>query len=491
MGAMTTIAKGANLAVTAGAVRAQLRWSAGPGVPDIDGSALLLQSSGKVTGDDDFVFYNQPRHPSGAVRHVGKSAGSDTVEVDLSALPTAVERVVLAASADGGTFGQVPGLTLVVSDLATDAPIAEFVIAAAAETAIVGGELYRRNGQWKFRAVGQGYASGLAGLASDFGISVGDDPATAPSAPAPPYPAPNAPAPPASTPSAPPAPPTAAAGGLDLSAPTPSAPPPPAATYSTGLDLSGPPSLSPPPPPTVSGGLDLSAASPQPAYAPPAPQSTFVAPAPAAPPPPPSAPPAPPANAPVTLDGGRVNLVKGSRVSLVKRGAPALGQVTMGLGWDPARGRRSVDLDASVIAFDSSGRRLEMVWFSHLKAFGGAIRHAGDNLTGRGDGDDEQINVDLAALPREVTALVFTITSFRGQKFTDVANAFCRLIDARGGAELVRYDLSDSQPASGVIMAAMRRTPDGSWEMRAIGEFQDAKTVKSLVDPAARYATLP
>jgi stress response protein SCP2 len=468
---MTTIAKGANLAVTAGAVRAQLRWSAGPGVPDIDGSALLLQSSGKVTGDEDFIFYNQPQHPSGAARHVGKSAGSDTVEVDLSALPGAVERVVLAASADGGTFGQVPGLTLVVSDLATGAPIADFVIAAAAETAIVGGELYRRNGQWKFRAVGQGYASGLAGLASDFGISVGDEPAAAPPAPAPP---------------------AVAAGSLDLSAPTP-APGAPPATYTTGLDLSGPPSTRTPatPPPTMSGGLDLSAPSPQPGYAPPPPQPAFVAP-PAAPSPPvPSSPPAPPANAPVTLDGGRVNLVKGSRVSLVKRGAPALGQVTMGLGWDPARGRRSVDLDASVIAFDAGGRRLEMVWFSHLKAFGGAVRHAGDNLTGRGDGDDEQIHVDLAALPREVTALVFTITSFRGQKFTDVANAFCRLIDARGGAELVRYDLSDSQPASGVLMAALRRTPDGSWEMRAIGEFQDAKTVKSLVEPAARYATLP
>jgi stress response protein SCP2 len=181
---MPTITKGANLPIDAAAVRAQLSWTAGPGVPDVDGSALLLRADGRVGSDDDFVFYNQPRHPSGAVRHVGKSGTADTVEVDLAALPAGVERVVLAASADGGTFGRVPGLRLVVADTADGASLAEFPISASDETALVSGELYRRDGRWKFRAVGQGYASGLAGLATDFGISV-DAPAAIPPPPPP------------------------------------------------------------------------------------------------------------------------------------------------------------------------------------------------------------------------------------------------------------------------------------------------------------------
>src|SRR5690606_15663759 len=125
------------------------------------------------------VFYNQPRHTSGAVRHFGKQRGSgtatDTVEVDLGAVEPAVERIALCASADGGTFGQVPGLMLRLLDAGTGAEVARFVMAAGSETAFIGGELYRRQGAWKFRAVGQGYAAGLAGLATDFGITV-DDP---------------------------------------------------------------------------------------------------------------------------------------------------------------------------------------------------------------------------------------------------------------------------------------------------------------------------
>ncbi len=175
---MTTIAKGGNLPIDAAAVRAQLSWGSGQAVPDVDGSALLLRADGRVASDDDFVFFNQTRHPSGTVRHAGKVGTTDTVEVDLARLPNEVERVVLAASADGGTFGQVPGLRLVISDAGTGAALVEFVIAAQTETALISGEFYRRDRRWKFRAVGQGYASGLAGLATDFGITV-DEPAPA------------------------------------------------------------------------------------------------------------------------------------------------------------------------------------------------------------------------------------------------------------------------------------------------------------------------
>ncbi|PJE96539.1 stress response protein [Streptomyces carminius] len=195
-----SLRKGANVPLSVPAVRAVLSWADAPGVPDADASALLLTAAGRVRDDTDFVFYNQPRHASGAVRHLGKrregGAVLDTVEVDTARLEAGVERVLLCASADGGTFGQLTGLRLTLQDAATGAELVWFEMAATAETAFVGGELYLRGGQWKFRAVGQGYASGLAGLATDYGISV-DEPQ-----PQPARPQPQAPPPPAAPPAA-------------------------------------------------------------------------------------------------------------------------------------------------------------------------------------------------------------------------------------------------------------------------------------------------
>ena len=143
---MTSMAKGANITVDAAAVRAELSWSGGPGVPDVDASALLLQDNGRVASDDDFVFYNQPQHPTGAARHLGKSGSSDALEINLAQLPGSIDRVVLAASADGGTFGQVPGLKLVVTDVASGTRLAEFAMNASNETAFVSGGNSRWNG---------------------------------------------------------------------------------------------------------------------------------------------------------------------------------------------------------------------------------------------------------------------------------------------------------------------------------------------------------
>lgn len=199
---MTTLSKGANLPVTVPSVRAVLSWSAGPGVPEVDGSALLLTDAGQVRSDGDFVFYNQPHHTSGAVRHIGKQPGADSVEVDLARLEPGIERVALCASADGGTFGQVPGLRLRLLDAGSGAELARFDMEAGSETAYVSGELYRRGGGWKFRAVGQGYASGLAGLATDFGITVDEEPPPVAAPVPPPAPA----AVPRPAPAAPPAP---------------------------------------------------------------------------------------------------------------------------------------------------------------------------------------------------------------------------------------------------------------------------------------------
>ncbi|WP_147144157.1 TerD family protein, partial [Nocardia ninae] len=178
-----SMTKGSNVPVPMAAVRIELGWQSGPGVPDADASALLL-AAGKVRNDNDFVFYNQPAHPSGAVRHEGKQQGPtvlDVLSADLSRVEAPIDTIVIAASADGGTFGQFHGLYVRLVDPGSGAEVARFdSTGATTETAFVLGELYRRQGGWKFRAVGQGYAAGLAGLATDFGISVDDAPATPP-----------------------------------------------------------------------------------------------------------------------------------------------------------------------------------------------------------------------------------------------------------------------------------------------------------------------
>ncbi len=179
---MATITKGANTALPdhVGPVVVALGWSGGV---DLDASALLLTSSGKVRNDADFVFYNQPRSVDGSVVHQGKQGTRETLRIDLDDLPAEIETVAIAASTDGSPIGQASDLHLLVSD-AGGAELVRFDITdATSETAFVFGELYRRQGAWKFRAVGQGWSSGLAGLAKDYGISVDDEPATASQAP--------------------------------------------------------------------------------------------------------------------------------------------------------------------------------------------------------------------------------------------------------------------------------------------------------------------
>lgn len=198
--------KGSNAPVPTTALRVELGWRSGPGVPDADASALLLVG-GKVRSDGDFVFYNQPEHSSGAVRHEGKrdTGGrvTDSLLVDLARVEPAIETVILAASADGGAFGQVPDLCIEVKDAAQGTVVARFdSTGATVETAFVLGEFYRRQGAWKFRAVGQGYSSGLEGLATDYGITVDDPQPAAPATPpvAPPVTAPPPVAPPVTMP---------------------------------------------------------------------------------------------------------------------------------------------------------------------------------------------------------------------------------------------------------------------------------------------------
>lgn len=165
------------------AVRAVLRWRTLPDAPDVDVSALLLGPDGRVRSDEDFVFYNQPRHPTGTVRHRNKTRFggevTDTVDIDLDKLPLGIDRVVIGGSVERGSFDEIPGLHILLFDIAGGPDAEAFarfdITDTDGVTALLCGELYRRGGGWKFRAIGQGYSSGLVGLATDFGITVEEE----------------------------------------------------------------------------------------------------------------------------------------------------------------------------------------------------------------------------------------------------------------------------------------------------------------------------
>jgi len=185
-----------------------------------------------------------------------------------------------------------------------------------------------------------------------------------------------------------------------------------------------------------------------------------------------------------------VNLQKGQKISLEKEAGGALSRVTMGLGWDVAKSKgffgfggskgEAIDLDASVVMFDEGGRALDVVWFRQLKSRDGSIVHTGDNRTGAGEGDDEQIIVDLRSVPPGVKSLVFTVNSFTGQTFASVANAFCRIFDTGNGKEIARYDLSVQGTHTAQIMAKLYRH-NGEWKMHAIGENASGRTFDDLM----------
>jgi tellurium resistance protein TerZ len=184
-----------------------------------------------------------------------------------------------------------------------------------------------------------------------------------------------------------------------------------------------------------------------------------------------------------------VNLQKGQKISLEKEAGGALSRITMGLGWDAIKKggffgfgskTESVDLDASCVMFDESNRPVDVVWFRQLKSRDGSIVHTGDNRTGAGDGDDEQIIVDLSRVPASVKSLVFTVNSFTGQNFSQVENAFCRIINASNQQEVARYDLSVQGSHTAQIMAKLYRH-NGEWKMHAIGENASGRTFDDLM----------
>ncbi|MEU0391404.1 TerD family protein [Streptomyces sp. NPDC006208] len=186
---MHEMAKGSNVGLAAlsddaGAVVVSLCWSSASGDGDADVSVLLLDDNGKVRDDADFFFYNNPAAQDGSVQLLGKqptdNGSEDRISLDLTAVPQDVQRIVVAASQYGGsTFGDLDDLRVTVTDRTGEALLGFSISDASVESAFIFGELYRRAEEWKFRAIGQGYETGLAGLATDFGIAVDDESADA------------------------------------------------------------------------------------------------------------------------------------------------------------------------------------------------------------------------------------------------------------------------------------------------------------------------
>jgi len=283
----TTLTRGANAPVPDGTIRIAARWRSGPGAPQPDLTGLLVADNGKVRDDGDMVFYNNPRHTSGAVT---LDAGTGTLTVTLPTVPPDVTKVLLAVSVHAGGFTGVSDLHLLVED-AQAQPLLRFDVAETAGlTALVLGELYRRGAAWKFRAVGQGWSDGLAGLARTYGINVDDEdddppaapvpaaspahagppsaPPTAPTYAGPPGAPPTAPMP-AAEPTGPGAPPTYAAppsapptGPMPAAPPTYAAPPtgplpaaPPSAPPTGPMPTAPPTFAAPAAAPSAPGGL--------------------------------------------------------------------------------------------------------------------------------------------------------------------------------------------------------------------------------------------
>ena len=172
-----------------------------------------------------------------------------------------------------------------------------------------------------------------------------------------------------------------------------------------------------------------------------------------------------------------VSLKKGQKVDLTKTN-PGLKEILVGLGWDTNKydGGKDFDLDSSVFMLNANGKVRDdddFVFYGNLKHKSGAVEHMGDNLTGAGEGDDEQIKIDLSKVPADIEKIDFTVTIYeaaeRNQNFGQVENAFIRVVNQATGEELIRYDLGeDFSIETAVVIGELYRNK-GEWKFNAIG----------------------
>lgn len=172
-----------------------------------------------------------------------------------------------------------------------------------------------------------------------------------------------------------------------------------------------------------------------------------------------------------------INLQKGQKVDLTK-GNPGLKNIMVGLGWDVNQydGGADFDLDAAAFLLGDSGKvntSDDFVFYGNLKHVSEAVVHMGDNLTGEGDGDDEQITVDLSKVPASITRIAFTVTIYdaevRKQNFGQVSNAYIRIADESTGQELIRFDLGEDFSIETAVVVGELYKHNGEWKFNAIG----------------------
>ena len=172
-----------------------------------------------------------------------------------------------------------------------------------------------------------------------------------------------------------------------------------------------------------------------------------------------------------------ISLFKGQKVDLTK-GNPGLSKVLVGLGWDTKKydGGYDFDLDASAFILGVNGKVIsdsDFIFYNNLKHSSGAVQHMGDNRTGAGDGDDEQIRVDLSKVPGNVDKIAFTVTIHeadqRKQNFGQVSNAYIHILDGTNGRELIRYDLGEDFSVETALVVGELYRSGGDWKFNAIG----------------------
>ena len=477
-----------------------------------------VDSADQLSDDRYMVFYNQKISPKSEIVHRMTGQRADFT-VSLNSLPANICKLVFTVSIDGfGTMGEIFDFEVSINQGSRDPIILQLDGSDfSREKAIISFEIYNKNG-WRFSAVARGFNGGLGDLLRAYGGEEEQDASAAP-APAPlvtPPAAMSRPAPaPQVTPPAPmsrpaPAPQVTPAAPMSRPAPAPQVTPAapmsrPAASAASSYVIAPATSVQPPvqqrtaempdlmPPVSAPAAVPQNAAPvnqpfPVPAVfptqAPPVRAAAQpVSPAPAVP----QAASALPKVELLKLGATPVNLKKHEKVELRKPDSEVLRKVVVGLGWEPAVNGLSIDCDSSVFMCQNgklcSGQ--DIVAYYNLKHFSGAVVHQGDNLTGAGDGDDEQIVIDLTAVPPSYDRIVVVVNIFMSrikmQHFGKIRNCYMRLCD-NTGKELCRYTLSDSAEynhKSAMIFGELLKQND-VWIFHAIGQGTNDHSIGGL-----------
>lgn len=186
-----------------------------------------------------------------------------------------------------------------------------------------------------------------------------------------------------------------------------------------------------------------------------------------------------------------IELTRGQEMALATADGEPLVRLQMGLGWDKLPGAgfigsgvADVDLDASAVQF-AGGKLFDLAFYNHLQTRDGSVAHLGDNITGRGDGDDERLTVDLSQVYAKVDTILFLVSSYQGHTLEWVDNAYCRLAD-EDGVELARFTLTEGVPRTGLMMAKVFR--DGEqWRLKAIGQGIAVTVPSAAVEILTRF----